>query len=107
MNWQMTQKLTGEPADEFDSEMYKVKLQGTEYNYQAIPPDFTWNKVRSARTVEELYVRIAAGVGGTTMPNWKDTITDEEIWAVSYYVKELMEMKDTPKRDELLKTMTK
>ena len=89
-------------ADDFDDDFYKTKLQETEYGYQNIPPDVTWNNVRSARTVEELYVRLAAGVGGTSMPAWRDTITDEEIWAVAYYVKSLMDLKDTPERQILM-----
>ena len=58
-----------------------------------MPPDFTWHWVRSANTVEDIYVRLLSGVNGSGMPSWKDTITDEEIWAVSYYVKSLMELK--------------
>lgn len=102
---QLSQKVNGSAYGDKDSEMYKVKLQGTDYGYQAVPPDFTWNNVRSARNVSDLYVRLAAGVGGTTMPSWKDTITDEEIWAVAYYVKSLMEVRDTPARDSLLKNL--
>lgn len=103
---ELSKKVSGDSLD-FDSEMYKVKIQGTDYDYQAVPPDFTWNKVRSANTVEELYVRIAAGVGGTTMPSWKDTITDEEIWAVAYYVRDLMDMKDTARRKSLMSSLKK
>lgn len=88
--------------EDFDEELYKVKLQETEWGFLNVPPEFTWNTVRSARTVEELYVRLAAGVGGTSMPSWKDTLTDEEIWAVAYYVKSLMELKDRPERDILM-----
>ena len=32
----------------------------------------------------------------------KDTITDEEIWAVSYYVKSLMDLKDNQREREML-----
>lgn len=90
------------PMDEFDEDMYKIKRQETEWGFQNVPPEFTWNNVRSARTVPELYVRLAAGVGGTSMPAWKDTLSDEEIWAVAYYVKSLMELKDRPEREILM-----
>lgn len=98
----MSQKLNGESVSELEEDFYKTKLQESEYGYMTIPPDFTWNSVRSAVTEEELYVRLAAGVGGTAMPAWQDTITDEEIWAVAYYVKSLMNLKDSPERESLM-----
>jgi mono/diheme cytochrome c family protein len=48
-----------------------------------------------------LAIRIAAGVSGV-MPTWKETITDEEIWAVAYYVKSLMDLRDTEARKEFM-----
>jgi mono/diheme cytochrome c family protein len=89
-------------APEFDGTLYQVKLQDSEHGYKALPPDFTWHSVRSAQTVEELYLRLASGVGGTSMPSWKGVLEDDQIWAVAYYVKSLMEMKDTKAREELV-----
>lgn len=84
---------------EFEDDYYDGKLQEYDQGYKVLPPDFTWDEVRSAQTVEELFLRIAAGVGGgSTMPSWKETITDNEIWAVSYYVKSLMELRNKPER---------
>lgn len=89
-------KVNGErlAEDDFDDDLYQIKLQDSEHNYKTLPPDFTWHWVRSARTVPEMFVRLAAGVNGSGMPAWKEAITDEEIWAVSYYVMSLMELKD-------------
>jgi mono/diheme cytochrome c family protein len=98
----LSQKLTGDGITEFEDDLYKVKPQESEYNVKTIPPDFTWHSVRSAQTVKELAIRIAAGVGGTGMPNWKETISDDDIWAVSYYVKYLMNMKDNPNRSRVV-----
>ncbi len=86
---------------EIGADFYTVKLQDGEHGSKNIPVDFTWHEVRTAATVEELYVRIASGIGGTSMPSWKGVIDDEQLWAVSYYVKSLMELKDTPARAEL------
>lgn len=91
---------------DFAEDMYKLKLQETEYGYKALPPDFTWHDIRSASTVEEIYVRLASGVSGTTMPSWKDTIEDNEIWAVAYYVKALMELKDKSGRKKFMSQMS-
>jgi len=100
---QMNKKLKSDV--EWDDTINELKLQGTEYGPGVLPPDFTWHEVRSANSVEELYVRIAAGVGGTSMPAWRGTIEDNEIWAVAYYVKHLMEMKDKPAREALMESI--
>lgn len=54
---------------------------------QALPPDFTKDHLRSIYNLEDLAKRIALGVQGTAMAGWKDTLsTPEELWAVTYYV---------------------
>lgn len=88
--------------DDLDDEMYKLKNQESDYEVKFLPPDFTWHEIRSAQSVEEIYTRLVVGVNGTSMPAWRETITEEEIWAVAHYVKHLMDMKDTPARGELL-----
>lgn len=95
---QIAQKINGSPMTEFDPEMYHVKLQPSDYGYATMPPEFTRDFVRSAKTVEDFYVRLNAGVGGTAMASWKGVLQDDEIWAVAHYVKSLTELKDTPER---------
>jgi len=101
-------KASGEkvnPADLGD-DIFQLKLQDSDHGAKFVPPDFLFHKVRSASTVEELYLRLASGVGGTTMPSWRDTIKDDEIWAAAYYVKHLMSLKeDTVAKQELLKKL--
>ena len=99
---EISQKINGKPVTEFDPDMYHVKLQPNEYGYSSMPPEFTYDSVRSAKTVEEIYLRLNAGVGGTSMPSWKGTLQDDEIWAVAHYVKSLMDLKNTPERMQLL-----
>lgn len=92
------QKLYGEPHSPIDAEFYyNVKLQEGEYQAKNLPPDFTWHSVRSAVTVKEIAYRLAHGISGTAMPAWKDTLTDDEIWAVAHYVRYLMDLKDNEK----------
>jgi len=98
----MSMKVNGEKFEDYDEEMYQLKIQEGDHGYKNMPPDFTWHAVKSASTVEELYVRIAAGVGGTTMASWQDTIEDDDIWAVAHYVKYLMDLKDKQERNELI-----
>lgn len=104
---QYSQKINGSPMTEFDPDMYHVKLQPSDYGYSTMPPEFTYDQVRSANTVEELYIRLNAGVGGTAMASWKGVLQDDEIWAVSHYVKSLMDMKRTPGRAKFLENIQK
>jgi mono/diheme cytochrome c family protein len=104
----MYEKHNNEALDDFDPDFFKSKPQESEYDITTLPPDFTWDEVRSARTVEELFVRLAAGVGGTAMPSWKETITDDQIWAVAHYVRHLMDLKKSPaKRKALMESLKK
>ena len=99
-----------EMLTEFDEDYFQVKLQESEHGYQAIPPEFTWHELRSIRPdheVEDLYMRLLAGVGGTTMPAWKDTLEDQEIWAVAYYVQSLIRYKNSPKRQAFVESIKK
>ena len=87
---------------ELDNTIYELKNQESEHGAKTLPPDFTWHEIRSANSVEEIFVRLAAGVAGTSMPSWLGTISNEEIWAVSYYVKHLTELKDKPERSSVV-----
>lgn len=98
----INEKVNQEKITDFDSEMYLLKIQESEYYFydskerfnKYLPPDFTWHPIRSASTVEGIYKRLVAGVTGSGMPAWRGTITDAEIWAVSYYVKDLMKYRN-------------
>lgn len=77
------------------------------YGVNIMPPDFTMNPLRSIRSrerdannqwvqldpVRELWRLIASGIGGTGMPSWKDSITDDEIWALAHYIKSLTDLR--------------
>jgi mono/diheme cytochrome c family protein len=73
----------------------------------AIPaPDFTWHTMRYGRDTTEVFQTIAAGIGGAGMPTWgvvggqKGAVPDEEIWALSHYVRHLVDTsKDRPERE--------
>ncbi|MBP9673910.1 MAG: c-type cytochrome [Bacteriovoracaceae bacterium] len=99
------EKVNKEKLTVFDPALYLPKVQDSEYGVKIVPPDFTWHNIRSASSVEELYVRIASGVSGSGMPPWKGTIEDHEIWATAYYVKSLMDLKDKPERADFLKSI--
>lgn len=59
------------------------------------PPDFRRDFVRAGMSVDDLYRSIAAGITGTAMPTWVDSIVDagakaEDLWAMAYYVQSLI-----------------
>lgn len=67
------------------------------------PPDFLRDYVKGGMTVEDLYRSIAAGISGTAMPTWVDTIhvpgnsagdpprvSQADLWAMAYYVRDLI-----------------
>ena len=99
----MTRELNGE-AEQPDEEFYQLKIQESDHGYKTLPPDFTFHPLRSIRgtNLTDLYIRIAAGIGGTTMPPWKDSLESQEIWALSYYMQHLMKMRGTPARKKLI-----
>ena len=67
-----------------------------------VPPDFTFHPLRSITDVPSIVQRLMYGVNGSGMPGWKDVVSDEELWALAYYVQSLRDLKDTPARFELL-----
>ncbi len=67
------------------------------------PPDFTRDFVRSGAAVDDLYRSIAAGITGTAMPTWVDSmeipstkhpdiplVQPSDLWALAYYVQSLI-----------------
>lgn len=88
---------------ELGADLYQVKAQDGEYNYKVLPPDFTYHWLRSITDVPSIVQRLMYGVTGSGMPGWKDVVTDEELWALSYYVQDLREQgADLNKRNQLL-----
>lgn len=88
---------------EVDANFYHVKVQDGEYNYKVLPPDFTYHELRTITDVPSIVQRLMYGVTGSGMPGWKDVVTDEELWALAYYVDSLREIKgNTVERNKLL-----
>ena len=88
--------------EEFAEDLYSLKLQEGDYNYKVVPPDFTFHSLRSISDVPSIAQRLMYGVNGSGMPGWKDVVTDEEIWALAYYVQSLRDLKDSPARQGLM-----
>lgn len=85
------------------ADIHQLKAQDGEYNYKVLPPDFTYHDLRSITDVPSIVQRLMYGVTGSGMPGWKDVVTDEELWALAYYVQDLRETgADNKRRNELM-----
>jgi mono/diheme cytochrome c family protein len=60
-----------------------------------LPTDFPNRRLKSGSAVADIYRTIAAGIGGTAMPTWKDGLEEKDLWALSYYVKSLADRRWT------------
>ena len=101
--WDATKEMTGEGSTSaFREGMYFPEAKFSEaYKNKLLPPDFLRHTVRSgnehgAVTRRDLFRTIASGIGGTAMPMWKGSIDDKDIWAIAYFVEDLIKKKDTP-----------
>lgn len=67
------------------------------------PPDFLRDFVRSGAGVEDLYRSVSAGITGTAMPTWVDSmhvagkspgdpplVQQSDLWAMAYYIQDLI-----------------
>jgi mono/diheme cytochrome c family protein len=79
---------------------YHSEMKDSDYGVKIMPPDFTRDHVRSGETLPDIYRTIASGIGGTAMPTWKGALPDEDIWAMAYYVRSLIDIKGTREADD-------
>jgi mono/diheme cytochrome c family protein len=79
---------------------YHAEMKESDYGVKIMPPDFTRDHVRSGEALTDIYRTIASGIGGTAMPTWKGALPDDDIWAMSYYVRSLIEIKGSREADD-------
>lgn len=105
----MTMKLRGERA-EFRDETFLPTLKESEYavgqkKIGVLAIDFLTQPVKNGTEPRSLFRTIAAGVGGTAMPQWKGALTDEALWALAHYVRSLAIARDTAAATALRATL--
>ncbi|MBI2218140.1 MAG: c-type cytochrome [Candidatus Rokubacteria bacterium] len=58
-----------------------------EWGYAIVPYDFTIpGRMKAGNTVRDVYRTLRNGIGGTPMPAYGDSLSEEETWAVAYHV---------------------
>jgi mono/diheme cytochrome c family protein len=94
-------ELTGMRVAEFRADLYAPVPKPSDYGVSILPTDFTFNQLRAGDTAADIARAIAAGIGGTAMPTWKDVLPDADLWAMAHYVRSLVLMRDTREGEAL------
>jgi mono/diheme cytochrome c family protein len=96
-----TKELSRIEVRELRPDLYSPVLKESDFGFKILPPDFTFTPLRAGDTLADIYRAIAAGIGGTAMPTWKNVLPDPDLWALTYYVKSLVALRATPAGDDL------
>jgi len=58
-----------------------------DWGYPIVPYDFTIpGRMKGGSKVQDIYRTLTAGIGGTPMPSYADSLGERERWALGYYV---------------------
>lgn len=93
----------GVPYESFRDHLHESVGKENTQGDVIFPPDFNRDYVRAGMSVRDLYRSIAAGITGTAMPTWVDSMElgganegdppraqPEDLWAIAYYVRNLI-----------------
>ena len=62
-----------------------------------LPPiDFLFQPVKAGAATETLWRTITAGINGAAMPSFKGLMKDDDLWALTHYVKSLADLRGMP-----------
>ncbi len=89
------------PRPGFRENVHRAEGKPNTEGEMIYPPDFRRDFVKAGTSVDDLYRSIAAGITGTAMPTWVDSmhyaddqgntlVTTQDIWAMAYYVQSLI-----------------
>ena len=62
--------------------------------FAIVPADLTSGQFKSGPNVEDIFRTMTTGLSGTPMPSYRDSLPEEDRWALSYYVLALSAFKD-------------
>lgn len=95
--------MGGVAKETFRDDLHQTAIKMDSDSKTIFAPDFLRDQVKSGTQVRDLYRSIAAGITGTAMPTWIDAAGDapvdengkplasqEDIWAMAYYVQDLV-----------------
>jgi len=87
--------------DAFRDDLFRSEVKPNKEGELIYPPDFRRDLVRSGTAVDDLYRSIAAGITGTAMPTWVDSMdfkrsdgsvltSQTDLWALAYFVQHVI-----------------
>ena len=91
-----TKELTKMELSSVRPDIYDPVAKDSDFGVKILPPDFLFNELRGGDALPDIYRAIAAGIGGTAMPTWKNVLPDPDLWALTYYVRSLVAMRGKP-----------
>jgi mono/diheme cytochrome c family protein len=100
-----TKELTKMELREMRADLYFAVAKDSDYGVKILPPDFTFNELRGGEALDDIYRAVAAGIGGTAMPTWKNVLPDPDLWAMAYYVRSLAALRGTADASALQKRL--
>ena len=65
-----------------------------DFGFPIRPADLTSGQFKSGAGVEDIFRTISTGLSGTPMPTFKDSFSEQDRWALAYYVLSLSAFKD-------------
>jgi mono/diheme cytochrome c family protein len=103
--YEATKALSHLEVRELRPDLYYPVAKDSDYGVKILPPDFTFNELRGGDAREDIYRAIAAGIGGTAMPTWKNVLPEPDLWAVAHYVRSLVSLRGRPEADDLQRSL--
>lgn len=100
-----TKELSHIEPNALRADLYDPVAKDSDFGVKILPPDFLFNELRGGDGPEDVYRAIAAGIGGTAMPTWKNVLPEPDLWAMTHYVRALVAMRGRPEGVALRKAL--
>jgi cytochrome c oxidase cbb3-type subunit I/II len=72
-----------------------------DFGFPVRPADLTSGQFKSGPAVQDIFRTMSTGLSGTPMPSYRDSLSEQDRWALAYYVVSLSAFKD-PLTGEML-----
>ena len=65
-----------------------------DFGFPIPPADLTSGQFKSGPSVQDIFRTMSTGLSGTPMPSYRDSLSEQDRWALAYYVLSLSAFKD-------------
>jgi cytochrome c oxidase cbb3-type subunit 2 len=65
-----------------------------DFGFSLRPADLTSGQFKSGPSVQDIFRTMSTGLSGTPMPSYRDSLSEQDRWALAYYVLSLSAFKD-------------